>query len=108
MRRLVTLFLVVLVLAAGCGDKNYAKGLKQPPTSGVATAGPGSGKVLAAHLHYTMQKNNPKTNFSVPSCPDVAEVRPKAKVTCDMAVDGKKQTFLMTFSKDGTWKISTR
>jgi hypothetical protein len=107
LRRVATHLLPVLVLVAGCGEKNYAEELKPPPTSGVATAGPGSGKVLAAQLHHAMQKNNPRTKFSAPSCPDVRKARPGARVTCAMAVDGKKQSFRMTFGEDGRWRIST-
>ena len=91
---------------AGCGDPNYAEGLKQPPTVGVPTVGAGSGTVLARQLHYTMQKNNPAVRFEKPSCPDVSTNEPGAVVTCTMRVDGEKQRYKLTMRKDGRWHIS--
>lgn len=105
---LIPVVAMTVMVQTGCGgDENHAEGLKQPPTTGVPTAGPGSGKALAAHLHYTMQKNNPRTNFDDPSCPDVPDSRPGATVTCEMAVDGDHRRFSMRMDRSGRWQIST-
>ena len=99
----------VVLLATGCGgQENYAEGLKQPPTAGVPTVGPGSGESLAGHLHYTMQKNNPETKFADASCPDVKEAKPAATVTCEMTVGEKEQEkrkFKLRMDNDGIWQI---
>jgi hypothetical protein len=99
----------VVLLATGCGgQENYAEGLKQPPTAGVPTVGPGSGEALAGHLHYTMQKNNPETKFADASCPDVKEATPGATVTCEMTVGEKEQEkreFKLRMDNDGIRQI---
>ena len=82
---------VASVALVGCGSTNYAEVLEQPPTEGVPTAGPGSGESIAAHLHYSMQKNNPETLFEDPSCPDVPTAEPGATVTCQMTVGEEEQ-----------------
>jgi hypothetical protein len=84
------LIVAVALAVTGCGDPNYAEGLTQPPTAGVPTVGPGSGKVLAAQLHYVMQQNNPTVQFEDPSCPDVSTNEPGAVVICTMLVDGEQ------------------
>ena len=95
------------VVLVACAETNYAEGLEQPPTEGVATAGPGSGEGLAAHLHYTLQRNNPETLFEDPSCPDVPSAEPGATVTCEMTVgeEGRRQ-FLLRIDEEGIWQIS--
>jgi hypothetical protein len=98
--------MAVALTIAGCSDPNYAEGLTQPPTAGVPSVGAGSGKTLAAHLHYTMQKKNPAVHFEKPSCPDVSTNERGAIVTCTMRVDGEKQQYKMTMGKDGRWDIS--
>jgi len=103
---------VLMVPAAflvGCGETNYAQGLEQPPTEGVPTAGPGSGDNIAAHLHYTMQRNNPETLFEDPSCPDVPSAEPGDTVTCELTVGEEEQErrkFLLTMDDEGIWQIS--
>jgi hypothetical protein len=95
-------------LLVACGATDYAEGLEQPPTEGVPTAGPGSGDTIAAHLHYTMQKNNPETLFEDPSCPDVPVAEPGATVTCEMTVGEEEQerrTFLLRMDDEGIWQI---
>jgi hypothetical protein len=99
----------MVALTTGCGgQENNAEGLKQPPTAGVPTVGPGSGEVLASHLHYTVQKNEPETKFADASCPDVPESKPGATVTCQMSVDGNKQKFKLRMDDDGIWQMIDR
>jgi hypothetical protein len=96
-------------LLVACGATDYAEGLVQPPTEGVPTAGAGSGDTIAAHLHYTMQKNNPETLFEDPSCPDVPVAEPGATVTCEMTVGEEEQErreFLLRMDDEGVWQIS--
>ena len=100
------LIVALALTVAGCADPNYAEGLKQPPTAGVPSVGAGSGRTLAGHLHYTMQKNNPAVQFEKPSCPDVSTNEPVASVTCTMRVDGEKQQYKMTMGRDGRWRIA--
>ena len=95
------------VVVAACGQADHAEGLVPPPTEGVATAGPGSGENIAAHLHYTLQSNNPEILFEDPSCPDVASAEPGATVTCEMTVgDEGRRPFLLRMDDDGIWQIS--
>jgi hypothetical protein len=101
---------VVAVSAlVACGSTDYSEGLREPPTEGVPTAGPGSGESIAAHLHHTMQKNNPETLFEDPSCPDVPTAAPGATVTCEMTVGEREQErreFLLRMDDEGLWQIS--
>ena len=76
------------------------------PHGGSAFVWAGSGKTLAGHLHYTMQKNNPAVQFEKPSCPDVSTNEPGASVTCTMRVDGEKQQYKMTMGRDGRWHLA--
>lgn len=95
------------VVLVACGETNHAEGLEQPPTDGVATAGPGSGESLAAHLHYTLQKNNPKTLFEDPACPDVPSAEPRTTVTCQMTVGEEgRRPFVLRMDDEGIWQIS--
>jgi hypothetical protein len=95
------------MLAACAGEQNYAEGLTQPATDG-PTVGPGSGDLIAAHLHYTLQRNNPQTKYDDPSCPDVESSEPGTEVTCEMHVgEGRdKETFTLRLDDDGLWQIS--
>jgi len=97
----------LLSLAACAGDKDYAEGLKQPDTDG-PTAGPGSGELIAAHFHYTMQRNNPQTKYDDASCPDVASSEPGTEVTCEIHVgeDREKASFTLRMDESGQWQIS--
>ena len=97
-----------VVFLVACGATNHAEGLEQPPTEGVPTAGPGSGENIAAHLHYTMQKNNPETRFADPSCPDVPSAEPGATVTCEMTVgedEQERREFTLRMNDEGLWQI---
>ncbi|MGY1659985.1 hypothetical protein ACI78Q_02055 [Geodermatophilus sp. SYSU D00705] len=99
---------VLAVAVVGCGQTDYSGGLEQPPTEGVPTAGPGSGESIAAHLHYTMQRNNPETLFEDPDCPDVPEAVPGAEVTCQMTVGADEQErrdFLLRMDAAGLWQV---
>lgn len=107
-RRAGWTLVVPAALLVGCGSTNHAEGLEQPPTEGVPTAGPGSGESLAAHLHYTMQRNNPQTLFEDPSCPDVPSAEPGATVTCEMTVgedEQERRGFLLRMDDEGLWQI---
>lgn len=95
-----------VVLGAGCGDPDYAEGLEQPPTDGVATAGPGSGDTLAAQLHDVLQTNNPETLFEDPSWPEFPVAEPGATVTCELTVGEEQQRFLLRMDDEGEWQIS--
>jgi hypothetical protein len=97
--------LVGALSLTACGEPNYAEDLEQPPTTGVPSVGPGSGAVIAAHLHYTMQKNNPTVEFEDPSCPDVPSAQVGASVVCTMLVDGEEVRYRLTMRKDGRWDI---
>lgn len=109
MTGLVAALAAVIVMATGCGaGQNYAENLDEPPTAGVPTQGPGSGETLAAHLHYTLQKNNPKTRFSDASCPDVQDSKPGATVTCEIMAGQEERKFLLRLDNDGIWQISDR
>ena len=107
MRNRTSILVVPAVLLVACGETNYAEGLDAPPTEGVPTAGPGSGETIAAHLHYTLQRNNPETLFEDPSCPDVPVVEPGITVTCEMTVgDEGRHTFRLSMDDEGVWQIS--
>ena len=73
--RMTSRLLPVSILAAlalsACADPNYAEGMKPPPTAGTPTAGPGSGKAIAALLHYTYQRDNPTKKIDEVTCQDV-------------------------------------
>ena len=100
--------LVPVVVLVACGGTNYAEGLKQPPTEGVPAEGPGSGENIAAHLHYTMQKNNPDTLFEDPFCPDVPTAEAGATVTCRMTVGEEEQeqrNYVLRMDDEGRWQI---
>ena len=106
-RKRVWVLVASAVSLVACGETNYAEGLEPPPTEGVATAGPGSGESLAAHLHYTLQRNNPEILFEDPSCPDVPSAEPGATVTCRMSVGEEgRQRFLLRMDDEGIWQIS--
>ena len=108
-RNAVWVVVAPAVFLVACGEKNYAAGLEQPPTDGAPTAGPGSGESIAAHLHYTMQRNNPETLFEDPSCPDVPAAEPGATVTCEMTVGEEEQErrkFRLRMDDDGIWQIA--
>lgn len=99
--------LVPAALLVGCGETNHADGLEAPPTEGGPTAGPGSGDTIAAHLHDTLQRNNPEVLFEHPSGPGVPVAEPGTTVTCEMAVDGDApQKFRLTLDDDGIWQIA--
>jgi hypothetical protein len=98
---------VPAVMLAACGETDHAEGLEPPPTEGVPTAGSGSGKGLAAHLHYTLQRNNPEVLFEDPSCPDVPVAEPGAAVTCEITIDDEeRQQFLLRMDDEGIWQIT--
>jgi hypothetical protein len=104
--RVCALAVPALMLAA-CGETDHAEGLQRPPTEGVPTAGPGSGEGLAAHLHYTLQSNNPEILFADASCPDVPVAEPGATVTCEMTVDEEeRKKFLLSMDDEGIWQIT--
>ena len=105
----VSALVVPVLLLVACGDPDYAEGLEQPPTEDVPTAGPGSGENIGAHLHYTMQRNNPENLFGGPFCPDVPVAEPGATVTCEMTVgeeEPERREFPLRMDDQGLWQIS--
>ena len=99
--------LLAATLLAACGtEQNYAEGLTQPETDG-PTAGPGSGELIAAHFHYTLQKSNPQIKYDDPTCPDVESSEPGTEVTCEIYVgeERNKETYTLHMDEDGLWQI---
>jgi hypothetical protein len=94
---------------SACGDPNYAEGLKPPPTAGTPTAGPGSGKAIAALLHYTYQRDNPTKKIDGVTCKDVpfdAKVGTVVPCTVKYADEDVPQPLQLRLTEEN-WKIES-
>lgn len=97
-------------MLVGCGgEENYAEGLTPPPTTGIPTVGPGSGKALGDLLFYRLQVDNPTLEVEGASCEDAQAVTPGTTVDCRVtfADEDEPQPFHLRMDDGGLWHIGS-